>query len=306
MDPCLTRICHGERRDAGYWVETLGHPEISGNIRKVAISRLMRHGILEPERDNFLTLARRVVRSRRYVMVDGKVEREVELRIMEALFNEDIPDTRDIMLISLVDACGLFKRLLTREERAEVEERLDLIRNLDLLGRTVFKVIGEAGKPAEEETGSMAPRCRHSGVAGARPDRSAPGREGGVPIAGNAFDMAGDLVGFLAEQYGKLGPVFRVRAFSRAYTVLAGPEANLLLQRKGRVYFRNLKVYEGVAEGFGAHRIVLSMDGRDHFQLRLPRRKGHRALDVQSSRLSRDGDQLADAAENRTRPVLTA
>ena len=275
LDPYLARIASGERRDAAYWVNALAHPEISGKIRRKAINRLVGHGILEPERDNFLLLARRVVHSRKYTMADGKVEREVELRIMEVLFNQDIPAIRDIMLISLVDACGLFERLLTREERAEVEERLDLICNLDLLGRTVLEVVAEAGQPAKKKREAWLPGVATE-VMRARALAAQPRAErGGLPIAGNAFGMAGDLVGFLAEQYGKLGPVFRVRAFSHAYTVLAGPEANMLLQRKGRVLFRNLKIYEGVADGLGVHRFILSMDGRDHFQFRRVLKNGY-------------------------------
>ena len=53
-------------------------------------------------------------RSRRYPMIDGEAEREVKLRIMEVLFSDEIPDPRDIMIICLVDACGIFKELLSQ------------------------------------------------------------------------------------------------------------------------------------------------------------------------------------------------
>ena len=47
-------------------------------------------------------------------MIDGEAEREVKLRIMEVLFSDVIPDPRDIMIICLVDACGIFKELLSQ------------------------------------------------------------------------------------------------------------------------------------------------------------------------------------------------
>ena len=275
LDPCLALLARGRRRDAAYWINDLAQPEISDRIREKAIDRLARRGILKRERASFLSLSRRVVRARRYPGAEGEDDREVELRIMGVLFSDDIPGPRDVMLISLVDACGLFEQLLTREERTDVEERLDLIRNLDLIGRTVFHVIGKAGGRDEKERDGWVPGAAtpaaHARAVAAQPRAGG----GGIPVAGNAFSMAGDIVGFLAKQYRKLGPVFRVRAFSRAYTVLCGPEANMLLQRKGRVYFRSLKVYEGVAEGLGAHRVILNMDGGDHFQLRRVLRNGY-------------------------------
>ena len=70
-------------------------------------------------------------RSRRYPMIDGEAEREVKLRIMEVLFSDEIPDPRDIMIICLVDACGIFKELLSRRQLGQVAPRIEQVRKLD-------------------------------------------------------------------------------------------------------------------------------------------------------------------------------
>ena len=52
----------------------------------------------------------------------------------------------------------------------------------------------------------------------------APPSAPGLPLVGDAFAMAGDIGAFFTRQYLRLGPVFRVRALHRSFTVLAGPE----------------------------------------------------------------------------------
>ncbi|MDE2913089.1 MAG: cytochrome P450 [Paracoccaceae bacterium] len=277
LDPSLATITGkaGDPRDAAYWVQRLGEAPVADKIRDAAIEQLVGRSILERERGHPLSLSRRVVRARRYPTVDGKAEREVEVRIMGVLFSEEVPSPRDAMLISLVHASGLFERLLSRAEREEVKERLDLFRRLDLIGRAVFQAIGEAGI-----TGAAQADGRIRGVPTsaerARALAALPMAEGGgLPFAGNAFSMTGNIVSFLVRQYRILGPVFRVRAFSRDFTVLAGPRANMLLQRSGKNCFRTLEAFEGVADALGVHRFILSMDGGDHFQLRRALKDGY-------------------------------
>ena len=135
LDPTLAQIAAGEKQDARYWVERTA--EQAEKIREEALSRLVAHGILERQEDRFLW----VFRSRRYPAVDGKVEREVKLRIMEVLFSDEIPDPRDVMLICLADACGIFEELLSRRELNMASARIDQVRRLDLIGRAMSQAI---------------------------------------------------------------------------------------------------------------------------------------------------------------------
>ena len=94
----------------------------------------------------------RVSRTRRYPGVSGPDGRDAGLRIMGVIFADEVPHPREVMLIAIVDACGLLDRHLTRDERAEVADRLDLIRRLDLVGRAVFQQV-EGGRD-EDRPGS--------------------------------------------------------------------------------------------------------------------------------------------------------
>ena len=135
LDPTLETIASGEQRDARYWVEqTAGQAD---EIREEALDRLVGRGILERHENRFLW----VFRSRRYPVVDGKEEREVKLRIMGVLLSDDIPDPRDVVIICLADACGLLRQLLTRRELEGVQDRVDQVRKLDLIGQAMSQSI---------------------------------------------------------------------------------------------------------------------------------------------------------------------
>ena len=136
LDPVLAEIADApDTRDARFWVErAAGHAEA---IREAAIDRLVARGILERREDRFLW----VFRSRRYPLVDGSAEREVKLRIMEALFSDVIPTPRDVVIICLADACGIFSGLLSERETRHALPRIADIRKMDLIGRAVTAAV---------------------------------------------------------------------------------------------------------------------------------------------------------------------
>ncbi len=135
LDPTLADIAAGEQRDARYWVE---HTAKKGEqIREEALSRLVGAGILEQHDDRFLW----VFRSRRYPVVDGQAEREVKLRIMEVLFSDQIPAPRDVVIIALADACGIFRELLPKRELQQAADRIEQVRKLDLIGQAMAETI---------------------------------------------------------------------------------------------------------------------------------------------------------------------
>ena len=135
LDPTLADIAAMENHNARFWIErTAGR---AGAIREEAISRLITLGILEARDDRFLW----VFRSRRYPIIDGKADREVKLRIMGALLSDEIPDPRDVVIICLADACGIFRRLLSRQELARASARIEQIRRLDLIGQAMSQAI---------------------------------------------------------------------------------------------------------------------------------------------------------------------
>ena len=138
LDPTLKHIVESEEdHDARYWVEFSARE--ADNIRRTALDRLITKGILRREDDRFLW----VFRSRRYPMIDGKAEREAKLRIVGILFSDEVPDPRDVVMISLVDACGLFKHILSEREHKRARPRIRQVRKMDLIGQAVTNAVRE-------------------------------------------------------------------------------------------------------------------------------------------------------------------
>ena len=135
LDPSLADIASGETHPTRHWVEHI--VENADAIRTEALTRLVEAGILERQDERFLW----VFRTRRYPTVDGRAEREVKLRLMGVLFSDEIPDPRDVMLICLVDECGIFEELLSRSELDRASERIAQVRQMDLIGQAMAQAI---------------------------------------------------------------------------------------------------------------------------------------------------------------------
>ena len=268
LDPILLDIAgETETHDTAYWIgRTAKH---GSAIRKRALDRLIGRGILESEANGLVFLSRLVARARRYPTLDGETREDVQSRVMKTLFSEDIPEPRDVIIIGLAAACGVFESILSREELGEVRERIDAICRLDLLGHTIRESIRTIEPPAFPEKTVRS----HEEI----PEVP------GLPVAGNAFGMAGDVRSFLAENYRKYGPVFRFRAFGYRFIALVGPEANVFLGRISGTHLRSHEPYREFSVAAGAHRTFLNMDGPEHLRMRKLQANGYSPKTIESN-----------------------
>lgn len=251
LDPILADIASGPTdRTADFWLARTA--ERGGEVRERILSRLVERGVLEI-RAGIAFLSRLVSRSRRYPSRDGRQVEEVRLRLMRVLFDDEIPDPRDVLLICLSDASGLLDRLLTRAEAVQLKDRIELIRQLDLLGRSLRAAVSKM-RAAEE-------------AAPVRPSDEIPTAEG-LPLIGSLLGLMGDPNPFLASQHRKLGPIFHVRAANRRFIVLAGPEASRFLQSQGRGYLRSMNAWRSVGWRLGTSKFLFALDGPVHARLR--------------------------------------
>ncbi len=260
LDPTLAEIARdGRSRDTAYWLgRTAGRGD---RIRRAALARLIKRGILRSEAQGLLSLVPAVSRSRRYPAADGQPVEEARLRVMRILFSDDVPDPRDIAIIALANACGVFRTILSPEERAQVRDRIDLLKNLDLIGRTTSLAI--EGLEASDEP---SPERRRSTEIPVVP---------GLPWLGNGLAMRKGLVTFLARQYRELGPIFRIRAPGRRFVCIAGPEAANFLTSHGKTVFRSLEPMANFHNQMGSSRSILTMDGIDHVTTRKAQARGY-------------------------------
>ena len=245
LDPLLARI-HAEPNGHGVaaWVEQTA--EHAGEIRRAALDRLVARGVLAVEKNGGFG----VLGARRYSVLDD-ADHDLRRRLAHALSDDEVPAPRDVALIRLIDACGRFEQLVPPRELKRARQRITELRTEPLAGHAVASAVERA-------------------VAGLAPP-AAPG----IPLAGNAFSLAGDVRAYLTREYQRLGPVFRVRAFKRRITVLAGPEANMFLVKEGRNHLRSAEAWRDFAAELGAERAVMSMDGAEHDRMRNGMKRGY-------------------------------
>ena len=125
----------GGDRDARYWIER--EAERAAATREECLKRLVASGILEERQERTLW----VFKSQHYPAIDPTQEREVKRRIMEVLLSDEIPHPRDIVIIGLADATGIFKNMLSSKELERVSDRIEQVRRLDLIGQAMTQAI---------------------------------------------------------------------------------------------------------------------------------------------------------------------
>ena len=265
LDPLLVAMS-GESDGAKtvYWIERFSAPEIANQIQRRAVDRLIQRGIFDADPGGTIFLNNQVSLTRRYPGIPPPEGQDVVLRVMNVIFSEDIPSPDETMLIALVDACGIFGHILSKTELAERRDRIALVRNLDLIGLSVRNAILSVREPDTEDQTLRQTFLEPTTSASPLP----PMLPGALPFIGHSLSMRPVPTQRLADAYHSLGPVFRGLDMARELTNLAGPEANLFCQKHGRTLFRTHDAYTPMFQAMDAQRIILAMDGEEHFRLR--------------------------------------
>jgi Golgi phosphoprotein 3 len=104
-----------------------------------ALASLIRQGILRHEKSKRLW----IIDVERFPMADNRPQRDVRVRLADAILTDTIPETRDIMLVSLAESCGLLGYALSADQIARRRERIELLSNLETISRKVAGAIGD-------------------------------------------------------------------------------------------------------------------------------------------------------------------
>ena len=288
LDPVLADIVAVSRdttHNAEFWVRRIA--QSSDELRGRALAGLAAQGMVEADESGFFFLSRRAARARHYAPTQSQQAEETRQRILQAIFSDNIPDTRDIVIISLAHACDIFQRILPTDEYEEARERIEIISRLEMISRSVTDGIRNltlaeayARRRGIQQKGGGWPRA-----------------SGHLPIIGHVLQFRKTINGFLTEQYRNLGPVFEVSLLGKKWLVLAGPEANRFLMREGRDCLHNDHVaWQGFAQQFGGTRALAGMDGPEHVRLRRLMRDGY-----SRGQLVKDLPQAVAIVENEMR-----
>ena len=272
LDPVLATIAADpEPRTVSYWVEKIAGT--SDDILYHSLERLSKNGVLYYTNGGFWSLSRDAAKADNG-MSNGESRSIVRQRIVETILGDEIPYPRDAIIIGLADACDAFRFLLQPRDYEASRERIELLGMLDRISRSVAAAVAETSVSRSIAIATK-PIPNVSLLKMLRKDSL----------------WQGNTSRLLADLYRDYGPVFVIKApFSKKRVfVIAGNDANIWVNRNGRMHLRSKETMEGMETVLGASRSLPGMDGAEHFRMR-------KAFQMASSR-SRLNDRLGDLFE---------
>ena len=117
------------------WIEEIFHER--NDLEGEALASLISSGILRHEKSKLLW----IIDVERFPLVDNKPQAHVQLRLANAVLSDNIPATRDIMLVSIVEPCGLLPYVLSEDTISLRRARVQLLCNLETISRKVTDAI---------------------------------------------------------------------------------------------------------------------------------------------------------------------
>jgi len=139
LDIALEQIQQSEEHQKiSWWLLKLA--DKGSRFREILVSGLLEKGLLKMEREHvFLGFS-----SNTYpILVDDQEIVEVKTRMKTLIFSNELPDFRDVVIISVAWYGGLFDLILTEEEIQKHQKRIEQLARMDLIGQAVSKSMQE-------------------------------------------------------------------------------------------------------------------------------------------------------------------
>jgi len=117
------------------WVEEIFHGR--QDLEGEALRSLIQQGILRHEKTKRLW----IIDVERFPMINNRQQHHVKLRLAEAILTDAVPDSRDIMLVSIAQACGLLGFVLNTAQLEARRRRIETLCGLETISRKVTAAI---------------------------------------------------------------------------------------------------------------------------------------------------------------------
>jgi len=122
-------------KTASAWIEEIFQKR--DDLEGEALESLIARGILRHEKSKLLW----IIDVERFPLINNKPQQHVKLRLAQAILSDDIPETRDIMLVSIAEPCGLLEFVLSESTIALRRQRVQTLCNLETISRKVTDAI---------------------------------------------------------------------------------------------------------------------------------------------------------------------
>jgi hypothetical protein len=116
-----------------------------------ALASLIEQGVLRHEKSKRLW----IIDVERFPLVNNRPQRHVKARLAQAILTDDIPDTRDIMLVSIAEQCGLLGYVLSDTQLNSRRDRIRTLCNLETISRKVNDAIAGLDATRHQSIGKI-------------------------------------------------------------------------------------------------------------------------------------------------------
>ena len=127
----------GDSSSVRDWIEAIYYRR--EDLEGEALASLIRQGILRHEKSKRFW----VIDVERFPLIDNQPQRDVRQRVAEAILSDAIPDTRDIMLVSIAEPCGLLGYVLTNAQLSSRRARIQALCQFETISRKVAEAIND-------------------------------------------------------------------------------------------------------------------------------------------------------------------
>ncbi len=140
--PTLDRVLEamgqrGDRNSVRDWIEELFYRRV--DLEGEGLASLIRLGILRHEKSKRFWF----IDVERFPIADNTAHRDVRERVAETILSDAIPETRDIMLVSIAEPCGLLGYVLSDDQLTKRRKRIQMLCNLETISRKVADAIND-------------------------------------------------------------------------------------------------------------------------------------------------------------------
>lgn len=131
------------------WIEEifLRRDDLEGE----ALGSLIAQGILRHEKTKRLW----IIDVERFPLVNDRPQQHVKARLAEAILTDAIPDTRDIMLVSIAEQCGLLGYVLSGTQLSSRRHRIETLSKLETISRKVNEAIAGLDANRQQSIGKI-------------------------------------------------------------------------------------------------------------------------------------------------------
>jgi golgi phosphoprotein 3 len=128
---------HPELTTVRQWIEQIFRSQ--QDLEGEALQSLIDKGILRHEKIKRLW----IIDIERFPLVNNRPQLHVKTRLANAILTDDIPDTRDVMLVSIAEACGLLGFILSDTQLNARRQRIQTLCGLETISRKVAAAIAD-------------------------------------------------------------------------------------------------------------------------------------------------------------------